>query len=260
MKKPNVKKFINGIKNGVQEYSPQIWLGIGIGGAITSTVLAVKATPKALVLIEEEKRVKEIEELTPVETIKVAWKPYIPAALTGAASIVCLIMSNRTSTRRTTALAAAYKISETALSEYKEAVVETIGEKKEKAVNHKVNENRLKDTDINEKTIIVTGSGDSLFIEPITHQPFTSSFEKIKKVENNINHLMICNMDGFVSMNELLDELGLEQMGDVGDTIGWNLNRDGQLDIDIDACKTKDNKPALMLDYYPEPRYGYDKY
>ena len=36
--------------------SPEILTGIGVAGFVTTTVLAVKATPKALMLIEEEKR------------------------------------------------------------------------------------------------------------------------------------------------------------------------------------------------------------
>ena len=63
-----------------------ILTALGGVGLITTTVLAVKATPKALLLIEEEKKNKK-EELTKIETVKAAAKPYIPAVLTGTATL-----------------------------------------------------------------------------------------------------------------------------------------------------------------------------
>ena len=55
---------------------------------VTTTILAVRATPKALLLIQEAEEVKhqntDASALTPVETIKAAWLCYVPAAVTGA--------------------------------------------------------------------------------------------------------------------------------------------------------------------------------
>ena len=56
MKKPNFKQIARDVQNIVGKYSPQILTGIGIAGMFTTVVLAVKATPKALKLIEEEKK------------------------------------------------------------------------------------------------------------------------------------------------------------------------------------------------------------
>ena len=47
----SVMKFIKTVKRGFGKRSPEILLGIGIASGITATVLAVKATPKALQLI-----------------------------------------------------------------------------------------------------------------------------------------------------------------------------------------------------------------
>lgn len=51
----SIMKFIKTMKRGFGKHSPEILLGIGIASGITTTVLAVKATPKALELIEKEK-------------------------------------------------------------------------------------------------------------------------------------------------------------------------------------------------------------
>ena len=46
-------QFINTTKGYLSKHSPEILTGIGVTGMITSTVLAVSATPKALQLLEE---------------------------------------------------------------------------------------------------------------------------------------------------------------------------------------------------------------
>ena len=47
----SVTKFIKTVKRGFGKRSPEILLGIGIASGITTTILAVKATPKALVVL-----------------------------------------------------------------------------------------------------------------------------------------------------------------------------------------------------------------
>ena len=54
MNKLNVKQCFKMAKKVVQKKSPEILTGLGIAGMITTVVLAVKATPKALDLIDEE--------------------------------------------------------------------------------------------------------------------------------------------------------------------------------------------------------------
>ena len=111
----NLAQTAKNIRTSMVKHSPEILTGLGIVGMITTTVLAVKATPKALTLIdvaENEKR----DELTPMETVKATWKCYIPAAVTGVTSIACLVGASSVNTRRNAALAAA-SVAESAASE-----------------------------------------------------------------------------------------------------------------------------------------------
>ena len=55
MNKENITKFFKGVRMNIGKRSPEILTGIGIAGMITTTVLAVKATPKAIRLIEDKK-------------------------------------------------------------------------------------------------------------------------------------------------------------------------------------------------------------
>ena len=50
-----IMDICNQVKNKTFEHSPEILLGIGITGMLSSTILAVKATPKVYTMIEKEK-------------------------------------------------------------------------------------------------------------------------------------------------------------------------------------------------------------
>ena len=111
MNKSTVTDLFKSISKWTSKHSPELLTGAGIAAGVTTVVLAVKATPKALQLIEEEKRNRKTDHLKPVDMVKATWKCYIPAALTGTASVACIIGANSVNTRRHAALAAAYELS-----------------------------------------------------------------------------------------------------------------------------------------------------
>lgn len=258
----NKTNFINNVKTTIVKHGPGILTGVGIAGMVTATILAVKATPKALDLIAKAEDAKydngHGEALTKTEIIKVAWKPYIPAIITCSASIACIIGAQSANVKRNATLAAAYKLSETALTEYKEKVIETIGEKKEKTIREKIAQDKVDEASTNGSEIVVIGSGDVLFMEPVCGKQFKSDIETIRKIINDFNYRMTVGQEEYISLSELYDELGLKHTV-ASDSLGWNLGRDGQIEVDFLATKTEDGKPCLMLDYTVAPRYDYSK-
>lgn len=261
MNKQTLSKFARDVRLTLSRHSPEILMGIGITGMITTTVVAVKATPKALRLMEEKKRELEVESLTPVETVKATWKCYIPAAVTGAVSVACLIGSNSVNAKRNAALATAYKLSETAFAEYRDSVVETIGEKKEKTVRDKVSEKQIKEHPVNKTDIIVTGKGKTLFFDPLSHRYFYSSIEKIRRAENTLNKEI--NTDPFDSgrtVNDFYEEIGIPTTS-TGDALGWNLNI-GLIDIYLsyqggDEGTEFEDEPCAVLNFVNPPKYEF---
>lgn len=247
----------NSIGLAAKKHSPEILTGIGIAGMITTTVLAVKATPKAVKIIEdyEETVLCDHEKIKPVDAVKLTWKCYIPAAVTGTMSIACLIGASKVSLKRNAALATAYKLSETALSDYREKVIETIGEKKEKTVQEKVAEKQIRDNPVNDKTVVITGHGKTLCYDPMSGRYFESSVEKIRAAENKLNKDMLHNLSGYCSLNDFYDELGLSHT-DVGDLVGWNTNH--LIDIDINAKVADNEQPCIVLTYFNKPDYNYE--
>lgn len=254
MNTSNVVNFIKSARTSIVKHSPEILTGIGIAGMITTTVLAVKATPKALILLEEAKQEERKDKLTAIETVKAAWKPYIPAAVTGVLSVSCLIGASSVSARRNAALATAYKLSETALTEYREQVVETIGEKKEQTIREKVNQKQLDKNPVSTSEVFITGDGETLFLEPLSQRYFKSDIERVRKTENILNKRMLHDFIGTVSLNEYYDELGLDHT-DIGDVMGWNTEH--LIDLDITPGMTPNGKPCLVVGHYNAPKYAY---
>ena len=254
MGKLNFQKFVSDAQAVLSKHSPEILTGIGIAGMITTTILAVKATPKALQGIEDAKKEQQVEKLTPVETVKATWKCYVPAAVTGVASISCLIGASSVNARRMTALTTAYKLSETALSEFKDTVIETIGEKKEKTVREKVAEKTVKNNPVTSSEVLFTGNGDTRFYDPMSARHFSSNIDKVKKAENNLNNAMLHSITGYASLNEFYDELGLSHT-DVGDQFGWNA--ENLIKMDVHAVVDDDGNPTIVLVYVSRPDYNY---
>lgn len=257
MSKSKMAQLMRVAKTSITKHSPEILTGIGIAGMITTTVLAVKATPKAIRLIEEAKEEKG-EDLTKAETVKTCWKAYIPAAAICITSTACLIGASSVSIRRNAMLATAYKLSETAFSEYKEKVVETIGDEKEKIVREKVSEERIKKNPITKNEVIMTDYGDTQFYETLSGRYFKSDIEEIKKVVNYLNKDMLQDMFGTISLNEFYDELELERI-DLGDELGWRVDK-GLIEIDFTSKIADNGKPCIVLDYINAPHYGFNKF
>lgn len=253
MNKSDVSKFFRGVGRTVSKHSPEILTGIGIAGMVTSTVLAVKATPKALRICKEVDETHD--EPKKLDYVKATWKCYIPAAITGTLSAACLIGASSVNLKRNAALATAYQISQTALTEYKEKVVETVGEETEKVIREKVAEEKVKNNPIGPNEVIMIGGEDFYCIDSISGRCFKSNEVEIKRVENEINNRLLNYM--YVSLNEFYTEIGLSHTA-VGDEIGWNIDN-GMLEIFITAVKDEKGRPCLVLDYNVAPKYDYSK-
>jgi len=261
MNKANLTNTFKSIQTTIAKRSPEIMTGIGIAGMVTTTMLAVKATPKALRLIESKEidlsnELNEDVRLKPAEVIKVAWKCYIPAAITCSASIACLIGASSVNLKRNAALATAYKLSETALSEYKDAVIETIGEKKEQVVKDKVAEKKIKNNPVSSNEVIVTKKGDTLCYDGAFGRYFKSDIDTIKRAINVINRNIVTDM--YASLNDFYDLIGLNPI-DLGYDLGWNLD-DGELDIQFSSQLAEDGTPCLVIGYSVAPKYDFSSF
>lgn len=252
MGKPNLASIAKSVRTAMKKHSPEILTGIGIAGMITTTIMAVRATPKALILIGDKKDELGKDELTKMETVKAAWPCYIPSALVGTASVLCLIGASSTNMRRNAALATAYTLSETTLKEYQEKVVETIGEKKERDIREQVAKEKMIKNPVRE-VILTERGGNTICYDVISGRYFKSDRDTINRIVNELNRQMRDEM--YVSLNDFYYELGLDGTK-LGDDIGWNIYK-GYIDINYSSHLDANGTPCLVIDYQVAPVYDY---
>lgn len=251
--KKEIAKSLLSLKTAIKKHSPEILTGIVIAGMITTTVMAVRATPKALILIEERKEEIGVEKLEAIDMVKTAWACYIPAAITGALSVACLIGASSVNARRNAALATAYTLSESALKDYQGKVIEMFGEKKNEAVKDAVAKDKVEKNPVVTREVIITEKGNTLCYDAISGRYFKSDIEKIKKAECELNRQMLDDM--YVSLNDFYYEIGLDSVK-LGDELGWNVDN-GYIDLSFSSQLASDGTPCLVIDYSVAPRYDY---
>lgn len=234
---------------------PKIMTGAGVGMGLYGTYRAIKATPKALILIQEAEEQKG-EPLSTTEKVKVAWRPYIPAIVSEAGSLIFILGAQSINDRRNAALFTAYSLTEQALSDYKEKVIETVGPKKEKTIMDKVAEDKVTKNPPRTNEVIITGNGNFLCLNSLTGGYFRSDIEKIRHAINNINYRML--NENYISENEVFYELDYPYVSN-GDDLGWNIFEDGKIEVQFSTQLTKDGEPCLVLLFNKPPRYDYQK-
>jgi len=247
------------VGRGINRNSPAILTSLGVAGLVSTVVLAVAATPKVLLMIEEEEKYAEEYgitnpdgslTLTKLEIVKLVWKEYIPTALMASATIACIVGSHSISSRRTAALAGLYSLTETSLKEYKEKVRETLGEKKAEKIEDDIAQDKLKSNPVNEKAVVITGRGDFLCYEEYSGRYFRSNIEDIRRTENSFNAKLL--REGWMSINQFYDMLGLDDI-QTGNEIGW-IAQQALVDLRFTTKLAKGDEPCLVLEYRVKPR------
>lgn len=249
----NVAVWAKRLQKATVDNSPTILSGIAIGGTLATAYLTGTATFKAAEVIAEEKTARTFHELggPPLEVMdkaKLVWKLYIPAGMMAFATITAIIGANRVGMSRAAAMAAAYSISEKAYAEYRDKVVETIGENKESDIRDRLAQDRVNRTPPSGDQLIL-GDDQVLFFEPFTARYFKSNMETVKAAMNTINYRMIRDM--YATLSEFYDEIGLMPTSMSGD-IGWSV--DHPLDIHFRTTMAEDGRtPCIVIDYHVMP-------
>ena len=241
------------ILKAIERQSPSILTGLGVTGFITTVVLAVKATPRAQHILDDEVYFRHTtNEPAPkgFDIVKLTWKCYIPATTVGVMSVACFIGSNSINLRRNAILAGLYTISERAMEEYQEKVIELFGKGKEEKVRDSMSQDKLNEDPISGKAVFLTGKGETLFYDSWSGRYFKSDMETIRKTQNDLNHDMLGG-EMYSPLNDLYDALGLEGV-EAGNHIGWDV--DNLLDIHFSAKISTDGQPCIVLEYKPKPK------
>lgn len=237
--------------------SPTILTTIGVTGALTTAYLTGRASFKAAeILARSEELVEELRQdsqeevpdLTFKDKFEISWKLYIPAAGTAILTVSAIIMANRIGNRRAAALAAAYTLSEQIFAEYKDKVLEKMGETKERKVRDEIAQDRVNKNPVRTSQIIVTGKGDVLCYDSYTGRYFKSTVEDLRKAQNELNHIVLSSY--YASLTDFYNLIGLPPTA-FSDDVGWNS--DELLELEFSATLSEEETPCIVVGFSVSP-------
>jgi hypothetical protein len=252
-----MNKLLHRSKLFVDRNAPTILTVIGGIGVVVTAVITAKQTPKALEVLRAAKEEKG-EELTKTEKVLTAAPAYIPAVITGAATIACIFGANALNKHQQAALMSAYALLDNSYKEYKKKVDELYGEEAGARVRAEITKDHMDESDIPEED-----DGKLLFFDDYSSRYFRSTIEQVQKAEYNLNRALF--MWDYVSLNEFYKDLGLEPI-DTGWVTGWTrpINQERHWQEWVDFIHEKvvldDGLECYIIRMHGEPTMYFENY
>lgn len=251
-----VNKFLGHSKLFLDRNASTILTCIGGAGVVVTAVMAAKATPKAIDILEKAEEQKG-EELTKFEKVKFAGPAYIPSIIAGASTLLCIFGANTLNKRQQAALTSAYALLETSYRDYKKKLVDLYGEEADARIKEGIARDAYEENDISVE------EGKRLYYDYHSGRYFESTPEKVKAAEYRINRHLV--MRDYAYLNEFYEELdipAIESGWEVGWTPGGNLDRYWQSWIDFNHEKVvmDDGLECTIVVMNQEPYVGFTDY
>ena len=256
----------------IKKHSPEILMGLGIIGTVTSTVLACKATTKISQIAEKkEEEVKKVHECLESEEYEYTEedskkdltiiytktgmeyvKLYAPSVILGALSIGSIISSHNIMKGRNIALAAAYTAVDSGFKKYRKNVVERFGDEVDKELRYNIKAKQIETTTIDKNGKEKTKKETVLDIEnPLEgiseYARFFDECSSYHKKDPEYNLMFLRRQQDYANemlksrkhlfLNEVYDMLGIPRTK-AGQVVGWvynenNPNGDNYVDFGI---------------------------
>lgn len=221
----------------LKDNSPAILTALGVSGTVTTAYLAGKASFAAA-----KKLGDDAENMTPKEKAVVVWRLYIPAGISGVITVGCIISATRINSKRAAAAYSILTVSEKAFDEYREKVVERLGERKEKEVRDEIAQDHVNRKPIEQ--IIMTGAGNVLCFEMLTGRYFNSDMETLRKAQNDVNFRLVNEL--YVPICDFYYLIGLPYTSNSGQ-IGWTSGK--LMNLEFTTTMSEDSRPCLAFEY-----------
>lgn len=249
----------------IRKYSPVALSCVASVGVVVTAVVAVKATPKAVVLIHADSRRNHDGDpyaYTKKEAVASAWKCYIPAVTLGASTIACIMGANALNRRQQAALTSAYALLSSSYKEYKEKLKELYGEEAHNAIIDSIASEKCKDVSISAPAGWYMSSLDfgegmepeitRTFYDSFSQRYFETTIAKVIEAEYHLNRNFM--FAGTIPLNDFYEFLGLEKT-ELGDTVGWSsVNGDIYwIDFNHHRITLEDGMEVYVIEMIFEP-------
>ena len=240
-----------------KKHSPEILAGAGVAGMVVTVVTACKATTKVSKILEETKEtVAQIHEtaenpefaeeytaedckkdlaIVYTQTALKLVKLYAPTVIFGVSSVACMLASNNILHKRNVALTAAYAAIDTSFKNYRNAVIERVGEEFDKELRYNIKTEEVEETVVDKETgeetvvkkTIKTAQG------PFNLSPYSVIFDETNdyyEKDASLNRVFLEGRERMandmlrtkkrVFLNEVYELLGFEPTK-AGQVVGW---------------------------------------
>lgn len=284
-----MKKIINKVKFNVVKHSPEILMGLGIAGVITSTVLACRSTLKVQEILdykeENMNNIKEVlsegredyteEDARKDKTIIMTttairlMKLYVPSVIIGAGSIACLLESHNVMRNRNAGLAAALAATTESFKQYRERVTEKYGDEVDKEMRYGIKKEKKEKDGKKTKEEIVVGCDEKelsgyarYFNENNINWSDDPQFNLmfLRQNQNWANDKLISQ--GYLYLNDVYEALGFPK-SKAGQVVGWvydpnnNEHGDNYVDFGIYDLNVKGYRNEMTNDTIAEERQDF---
>ena len=237
----------------LKKYSPEILIGVGIVGGVTSAILACKATTKVNDILEstkesveaihngvEEGEIRGVEytvedskkDLAIVYTktgLELA-KIYAPAVAVGALSITSILAAHNILNKRVVASAAAYAIVDKNFKDYRGRVVDRFGEALDRELRYNIKTQEVEEVVVDEEgkeTVVKKTVQTALIDENSDYARFFDEYCTGWDKNPEFNLVFLKNQQRFA--NEKLKAQGYLFLNDVYESLGIPKTQAGQV-------------------------------
>lgn len=230
---------------------------IGAAGVIATTVTAVKATPKALMLLDDAKKEKG-EDLTPLEVVKIAGPAYIPTAILGVSTLACIFGANMLSKQGQASIMSAYALADRSYKDYRKKVDELYGSE----AGAKVRAGIAKDK-YDERPVKQLEDGKRLYFDFYSSRYFEATPAMVKTAEYELNRKLM--MDDCAYLNEWYYLLDMEPL-EHGLEFGWSTCANSDMywqtwvDFHHEKVVMEDGLECIIISFSQEPYADFEDY
>ena len=221
---------------------------------------AVKATPKAITVLQEQEEIKmerDNQSLTNFEKALVLAPVYFPTILFGTATITCIFGANALNKKKQAALTSAYAYLNSSFNEYKDKVKAIYGEDGEKRVREEI----AKDKYIQQS--IPESNEDMLFFDEYSGRYFELTLFDLQNAVYRLNRTFA--LEGYTNLNEFYRYVDLPET-DYGEVLGWSglkcweTVNSAWIDIKWDDMELPDGLVAQAIRFPIPPEEGYEEW
>lgn len=251
-----MNKLLNASKMFVKKNGSTIFTCVGSAGVVATSIMAVKATPKAMMLLDDARKEKG-DDLTKFEKVMVAGPAYIPAVVVGVSTIACIFGANALNKRQQVALMSAYALLDSSYKEYKSKVVDLYGEEADSRVREEIAKDKYTGDDKS------NNNDNVLFYDEFSGRYFESTTADVLNAEYEINKKI--SGCGGAYLNDFYHAIGLDPT-EYGGRLGWSASdlyemyREQWLNFNHEKFMLDDGLEGYIITFAQEPIPGFEDY